>query len=731
MAYQDCFEIIQKIYIAYYQRPADPGGLIFWAKMLDSVNGDLTQIINAFGNSQESKSLYGEITADNIESVIKAIYQAAFNREPESEGLNFYKQGFLEGKFTPASIALNIVNGARGVDAVTLENKLDSALAFTKAIDPDLDGKGFLATYSGDADAAKAREWLAEVTSDPSTVKTVDEAASFIKESIADSNDPILSTPSSGLILTADPSDHLIGTSGDDIFQAPVVTNAFGAQVDTLNTTDVIDGRDGDDKLVVYTLGMSMMFPSMNNVETLDIKNIGTRVTRYYMDNVSGLKTVIIEPTSSPIFLYDLKNIVDVVDKNKLASCLTILTIDYVSDAVSGDSDEQKITLEAAGNSVFKENITLQGGDIEKVSIDSTVSDNYVLLNTTGTTEINISGDAKLDLEINNNTVDYKVDASALTNSLTIKVNTSGSHYKATIIGTAKDDTFIVANIDDKYVTFDGGDGTDIVKLSNVSYIDNDYYDSDHKDNALKNVEKIVIDKSNAWEVTLDLSHQTEGFEIIDNTQNNTIHGGQGADTIKLADDNATDNVILDSPFSAADKVTDFESTTDKLGINLKNDTKDVVSPYKFGKNNTIDVKFATGTTKSAGVKILLLTVGGKFNITKKGNLNISFTGGTLLPSLFSGKSIKVDFNDNNKITIKTKGGTSILSKMKIGTTLTGLLFFYDTDDHKLEMYGLKMEAAGAAAATIGKLTMFTHKTIGIISCTGGANIAPTDIIIF
>ena len=35
MAYTDYFDTVEKIYIAYYQRPADPSGLIYWAARLE------------------------------------------------------------------------------------------------------------------------------------------------------------------------------------------------------------------------------------------------------------------------------------------------------------------------------------------------------------------------------------------------------------------------------------------------------------------------------------------------------------------------------------------------------------------------------------------------------------------------------------------------------------------------------------------------------------------------
>jgi len=192
MAYQDYIDIVEKIYIAYYQRPADPLGLIYWAQRLDASNGNLNEIIDAFANSPEAQSLYGNIDENNIGNVIKAIYQAAFNRDPDPIGLEFYTNGFKEGKFTPATIMLDILNGAQADDLIILNNKVQSAINFTKAIDPELDGENLLATYAGNEDAQKARDFLKDIGSTTFIVKTVNDAINFIKINIADPQDLLI-----------------------------------------------------------------------------------------------------------------------------------------------------------------------------------------------------------------------------------------------------------------------------------------------------------------------------------------------------------------------------------------------------------------------------------------------------------------------------------------------------------------------------------------------------------
>ena len=726
MAWTDYINTVEKIYIAYYQRPADPEGLIFWAKMLDAEGGDLTKIIDAFANSPESQALYGEITEANIADVVKAIYNAAFNRDPEPAGLQYYVNGFKEGKFTPATIMLNILDGATGADKVVLENKIESALNFTKAIDPELDGKDLLVTYDS-KDIPAAREFLKEVGASPSTVKTYEEAVNYVKEKIADPTDPILNLPVEPTTKTLTlQDDTVVGTDGDDTIKAPVLLNtATGRSVDTLGPNDVIDGKGGEDTLVLYTTGQTLVFPSMSNVENLVIKNIGTANTVYYMDEVRGLKSIEVAPTSNAIQLYDLNNVVEVTDKNKLAGSLTV---GYSASAVAGKDDEQKITVENAGNDTLAESITLQGGDIEKVSINSSGVENYVNLSTKGTKEISVSGDSKIELTVSSNTVDYKVDASSLKNSLIVSIDTAKN---ADVLGSDNDDSLIInSNNDDKFISFDGGKGNDTVYIKStiaatVNYDDNDFHGKE-KDDALKNVEKVVIDDSNTAVVTLKLSNQSEGFEIVDNDLGNTIYGGQGKDTIKLQDDSATDNVVLDSPFSAADKVSDFENGTDKLYIDLAKDTKDKAGVAKFGALNTVDVYYTTaGKIKvfkhGAGNKLTATAAAGA-TLTKK----LASAVGLASNELFIGKSIVIDKNDTNKISIN---GISIAITKSFNKT--AVLFFYDTDDHKLEMFGLHINNTKASSVKkVASLTVKTHKTIATIACTSG-NLAGTDIFIF
>ena len=123
MATAATIQTVQKIYIAFYQRPADAEGLAYWADRLEAAKDDLQEIIDGFATSLEAQTLYGPINSATIGSVINAIYQGLFGRGVDPEGLDFYSQGFSSGAFTAGTITLAILNGAREQDKQIIEDR--------------------------------------------------------------------------------------------------------------------------------------------------------------------------------------------------------------------------------------------------------------------------------------------------------------------------------------------------------------------------------------------------------------------------------------------------------------------------------------------------------------------------------------------------------------------------------------------------------------------------------
>jgi hypothetical protein len=125
-------DYVQKAYVAYYGRPADPGGQDYWALRMDAEGGSPNAIIGAFGYSDEFNRRYGGL--DNPQLVTK-IYQQALGRDPDQAGLNWYVAELVAGRRTLQTITLDVLNGANTApDSTVVANKLGVATHYTAKV---------------------------------------------------------------------------------------------------------------------------------------------------------------------------------------------------------------------------------------------------------------------------------------------------------------------------------------------------------------------------------------------------------------------------------------------------------------------------------------------------------------------------------------------------------------------------------------------------------------------
>ena len=147
---------VQESYFAYYGRPADPAGLAYWANRMDIEGGSLSSIIAAFGSSDEFSRRYGGLRYARL---VTTIYQQALGRDPEQGGLDYYVGELQAGRKTLQSITLDVLNGATGLDAFTVANRLDVANHYTGKV-------AVGCPYGGEVTGVAS---LTPVTSDSST----------------------------------------------------------------------------------------------------------------------------------------------------------------------------------------------------------------------------------------------------------------------------------------------------------------------------------------------------------------------------------------------------------------------------------------------------------------------------------------------------------------------------------------------------------------------------------
>ncbi|MEM8511520.1 hypothetical protein RCH14_000811 [Massilia sp. MP_M2] len=151
---------VNSFYLAFYGRPADPAGLAFWTKQLADNDGNLSAITQAFANSEEAQVRYG---SDTVNERISDIYQALFNRAPDTVGLAYWSNVVGQGHASVADVAVAIMGGAQGIDKALTALRQSAVDAFTAQVE----ASG--SQYSGYASVEAARILVRAVTIDTAT----------------------------------------------------------------------------------------------------------------------------------------------------------------------------------------------------------------------------------------------------------------------------------------------------------------------------------------------------------------------------------------------------------------------------------------------------------------------------------------------------------------------------------------------------------------------------------
>lgn len=153
---------IEKIYIAYFNRPADNGGLTYWLEQVGNDPAKLENITAAFATVPEYLALYAGKTP---EAVVNTIYQNLFGRAPDAGGFQFWTGALKSGSHNVSDLAYRTLDSAQLSDKTIIDNKAGAALEFTKSLS-DLGGD----THYNGAAIDAARAWLARIDATPQSV---------------------------------------------------------------------------------------------------------------------------------------------------------------------------------------------------------------------------------------------------------------------------------------------------------------------------------------------------------------------------------------------------------------------------------------------------------------------------------------------------------------------------------------------------------------------------------
>jgi len=144
---------LQQLYVAYFNRPADPGGLAFYEGVMEraavggtaQVNAAMAAISADFAKSAEYQAAYNQAT---FTGVVTQVYNNLFGHAPDSTGLAFYVKALNDKTMTVDTMVTFIANGAQGTDKTAFESKVTVATAFTNALNTPEEIAGYGATAS-------------------------------------------------------------------------------------------------------------------------------------------------------------------------------------------------------------------------------------------------------------------------------------------------------------------------------------------------------------------------------------------------------------------------------------------------------------------------------------------------------------------------------------------------------------------------------------------------------
>lgn len=449
-------DLIQKLYIAFYGRPADPGGLRYWASQLpDNAAPDsaaVRELISRFVNSDEAQSRFG---SPSLDAVIDRVISAAFNRNATAAD----KQGVNN----VVDLLVKVVSVSSGVDYATLNAKLEYAKWFVEILDPngdgipndDASGTKFMATYSGNEDANRVAAKIKLVdAANPATKQAV---INDIKTAIADTGDQILAP------VVA--QDFTLTTGVDNITLNQTQKKVIGIvdtnnSVSTLNAGDVIVGTgvEGDELKVILNATNYAGTATIKDVDNIIVQIGSGAAVTFNATGVTGAKKIIME---NAVGAQTISNIGDLNTAVGIRNTTQNLTADWMNSLLLGTSDAVTVILDTATGGAVQTVTVSNGVEIVNLKTEGGASDIFTITDGGGNTTfrtLNIDAQANVRIRVLDADV-TKVDASASTKNVRIGF---GAGQNIEFKGGKGDDwiTFTAGDFNN-LDTVSGGDGTD------------------------------------------------------------------------------------------------------------------------------------------------------------------------------------------------------------------------------------------------------------------------------
>ena len=446
---------VAQLYVALFNRAPEGAGFNAWVSA--GATKTQAQIANDMLNSDAAIAYYGgsiDQDRDFVEMIYKNILGKDYSQDPN--GINAWVKHLQLGNsrgdtlvklFDVASSAA--ARAADPVAAKVFENKTEISKYMAEKI-PAIDRNG-----SGDYNYTPFQEIIRTTNSTNLNEQKakVDQLAGSVFHTLTTSEDTIN------------------GTAKPDVISG-VISSVVSEN--TFNPEDKIDGGAENDTL---SASMSTNFNGfttghLKNVENLNLTNIsGTRKV-FDATGVEGLRNIKTDGSSATRVI----NLATIVDLSAIDIKSGDILLTYSPTIVSGNSDEQNLTLDNVGaatpEGMMSNSISTTFSGIEKLNITTKGSASYI--KDVNVKNVAVKGSAALNVTLagdkdSPNGITTTFDASALVANLTADL--VGGFTTLEDVKGGKGDDWFKANINSASVGIfkvNGGDGNDTLEFNDL-----------------------------------------------------------------------------------------------------------------------------------------------------------------------------------------------------------------------------------------------------------------------
>jgi S-layer protein len=424
-------QIVHQMYIAYYQRPADPEGLAYWVDQIETAGG-WPNVAAAFGapENAEYTALYGGKTRAEI---VADLYQSAFGRAAVQSEIDFW----ADSDFADTSLGFAIISGAQNDDLATVTNKV----AFAEEI------VALTVTNAGYAQIADVKAVLTAIDANS------DVSASAVKSAIE------ANTVGDTFTLTAG-TDNIFGTANNDTIVATdltynaandVVADSTTTDSDTLNFAVTTD--DTDLNLTGAIIGIENVNVNVNQFSnasfaldlngvsgantSVDVTQVGSSVNTIAISNVAtGTISLSSDFTTSSVatdadadIVVNTAGVTNAITQTGTANTLEIVGTGATSTTLAAAAATDSVKLTTTGEAI----VTATAGLSGTAGVLTVDSQKGALVTATSAKTVNITAVEDADIVAAANATDITVSAAGTNNDIVASSSTLSAGAATTV----------------------------------------------------------------------------------------------------------------------------------------------------------------------------------------------------------------------------------------------------------------------------------------------------------